>query len=220
MKLTVFFLGFILLILACGDLSVAVETARWEEEIRFFEERDREEPPPKGGVLFIGSSSIRFWDLKKHFPGLPVINRGFGGSEISDSIYYADRILLPHRPKTVVFYAGDNDVSRGKSPELVFEDFKTFAGIVLDRLPESRLLYISIKPSLARWSLVDKMREANRLIEEYAAEEDQIVYIDIDAPSIGQDGKPRPELLLEDGLHLTEKGYELWSERVREHLSE
>lgn len=220
MKLTVLSLGFILFTLTFGGLSAAAETPRWEEEIRFFEERDREDPPPEDGILFIGSSSIRFWDLKKHFPGLPVINRGFGGSEISDSIHYVDRILFPHRPKVVVFYAGDNDVARGKSPEEVFEDFKSFSGIVLDRLPESRLLYISIKPSLARWPLVDKMREANRLIEEYAAEENRIVYIDIDSPSIGEDGKPRPELLLEDGLHLTEKGYELWSERVREHLSE
>ncbi|MCB9769303.1 MAG: hypothetical protein H6751_13210 [Candidatus Omnitrophica bacterium] len=196
------------------------DSSRWEDEIQFFEQTDKENPPPQNGILFIGSSSIRFWDVDAFFPNLPVINRGFGGSQIADSIHFADRILIPYHPKTVVFYAGDNDIAAGKSAEQVLEDYKTFAGIVRKNLPETRLIYIAIKPSLSRWNLVDEMRKANDLIEKEASQDNHQIFIDIDAPMIGEDGKPKKELFLEDGLHLNNKGYEIWSDLVREHLSE
>ncbi len=196
------------------------DSTRWEDEIQFFEETDKANPPPQNGILFVGSSSIRFWDLDKFFPDLPVINRGFGGSQIADSINFADRILLPYKPATVVFYAGDNDIASGKSAKDVFEDYKTFAGIIKDHLPDTRLLYVCIKPSLSRWTLVDEMRKANQLIEQYTTQDENLIYIDIDTPMIGEDAKPIPDLLLNDGLHLTDKGYTIWSDLVREHLSE
>ena len=191
---------------------------RWESAIRRFEDADRRQFPPKQGVLFVGSSSIVLWDLQKHFPDLAAINRGFGGSQVSDSVRYAERIVLPYEPKIIVFYAGDNDVAAGKSPEQVSADYKQFVAKVHKRLPQTRIVYVAIKPSIRRWNLVEKMRAANALIRATAEQDERLVFVDIDRPMIGDDGKPRSELLRTDGLHLNDEGYKLWSALVRPHL--
>lgn len=191
---------------------------RWEPKIQQFEARDREQMPPLGGILFLGSSSIVGWDLDRYFPDLPVINRGFGGSQIADSVHFAPRIVLPYKPKTVVLYAGDNDINAGKTPQQVLADFRQFVEVVHSTLPKTKIVFIAIKPSIRRWHLIENIREANRLIRAATAEAEQLVYVDIDVPSIGEDGKPRPELLKSDGLHLNADGYQLWSSLVRPHL--
>ena len=157
------------LLLAITLLSSAVcagqagPASKWEPKIRAFEESDRERPPPKGAVLFVGSSSIVGWDLPKYLPDLQVINRGFGGSQIADSTHFAERIIIPYKPRIVVLYAGDNDIAAGKRPERVWADFKAFVAKVHADLPEARIVFIAIKPSIARWKLVEKMRRANRM---------------------------------------------------------
>lgn len=187
---------------------------RWEPDIKAFEARDKEAPPPKNAALFVGSSSIRSWDLKKWFPGIDAINRGFGGSAIADSTRYAERIIFPHEPRVIVFYAGDNDVASGHTPEQVFDDYKAFVAKVRERLPKTPIVYIAIKPSIARWKFIDAIRASNKLIKEHADKEDLLEFVDIDTPMIGPDGKPRADLLLEDGLHLNDAGYKLWTELV------
>jgi lysophospholipase L1-like esterase len=191
---------------------------RWESKIRQFEAQDKEQMPPSKGVLFVGSSSIVGWDVEKCFPGLPVINRGFGGSQIADSIHFADRIIVPYRPKVVVLYAGDNDVAAGKSPDRVVADYRRFVAKVHEALPETRIVFVAIKPSLRRWNLVDKMREANRRIRRIAEKDERLAFAAVDAPMIGDDGKPRAELFRRDGLHLNAAGYKLWSALVLPHL--
>jgi lysophospholipase L1-like esterase len=193
---------------------------RWESSIARFEALDAKHPPPKGAILFIGSSSIVGWDLAKSFPGLPVINRGFGGSHLADSVRYAERIVLPYRPKIIVLYAGDNDLAAGKTPERVWEDYKAFVNKVHAALPQTKIIYIGIKPSIARWHLIDKIRKANRLIAETAATDQRLVFVDIEKPMLGPDGKPRQELLKADGLHLNQTGYKLWSDLLRPHLKD
>lgn len=184
---------------------------KWEEAIRKFEEADRQSPPAKGAVLFIGSSSIQMWkNLAEDFPPVAVINRGFGGSEIADSTYYVDRIVAPYQPRMVVLYAGDNDLASGKTPQKVFEDYKGFVNRVKARLPKAKIAFISIKPSLARASLMPKMRAANELIRTYAANDKHLAYIEVFTPMLGQDGMPRPELFGPDGLHMNKQGYSLW----------
>jgi lysophospholipase L1-like esterase len=185
--------------------------ARWEKHIRKFEEADRNEPPQPDGILFVGSSSIRMWDTDKWFPGAGVINRGFGGSQISDVNYFAERIVLKYRPRVIAFYAGDNDVAKGKSPKRVLDDFNAFAGLVADELPSARVVYVPIKPSLARWKLWPIMREANAMIKRFIDREDNLHYADTATPMLGDDGAPRADLFIKDGLHLSDKGYELWS---------
>ncbi len=191
---------------------------RWESVISRFEEQDREMPPQQGGVLFVGSSSIRLWKLDRHFPELQPLNRGFGGSEVADSLHFADRIVLPYAPRVIVLYAGDNDIAGGKTPCEVHGDYLRFVDVVREHLPETRIVYVAIKPSIKRWSLVHKMRAANALILATCADDAHLVFVDIDTPMIGDNGEPRSELFVQDGLHLSEVGYELWTELVKPHL--
>jgi lysophospholipase L1-like esterase len=189
----------------------ATDFSRWEMAIAQFEQEDRTDPPAKNGVLFVGSSSIRLWDLGKSFPGKSYLNRGFGGSEIADSIHFADRLIMKHKPQIVVLYAGDNDLDRGKTPERVHADFKAFAAKIHSELPRTGILFIAIKPSLRRWKLVDSIREANRLIGTTCRSDKRLSFVDIFHPMLGKDGQPRRELFVKDGLHLNAAGYKLWS---------
>jgi len=190
---------------------------RWEATIAKFEEKDRQEVPPKNAVLFVGSSSIVRWDVTKSFPNLVVLNRGFGGSQIHEVTYYADRIVIPYQPRLIVFYAGDNDIAGGATPEEVLKRFQEFVTKVRAGCPSAPIVYIGIKPSLARWHLIESVRSANRLIQTYCREnpELKLTFVDVDQPMLGPDGKPRPELFVKDGLHLSEEGYRLWTDLVR-----
>jgi lysophospholipase L1-like esterase len=183
-----------------------------------FEKADKAKPPAKGGVVFYGSSTIRRWDLAKSFPGKDYVNRGFGGSSTPDAIRYLDRIVIPLRPRIIVYYEGDNDIGRGGTGPQVFADFRTFANKVHAALPETKIVYLAIKPSLARWHLVNQMRTANLLIKEYTYSDPRVMYVDTDAPMLGPDRKPRPELFVEDGLHMSEAGYSIWNKLVAPHL--
>ena len=205
---------FLLLALACSAYAQSNKVERqrqFEPAIKAFEEADKSNPPAKGAVLFIGSSSIAFWkSLSQDFPKAKVINRGFGGSHIEDSVDFVDRIVIPYRPRLIVLYAGDNDIESGKTPAVVLEHFKKFVAIVHQKLPRTRIAFISIKPSPARWHLVDKVREANRLIKDFTEHDRRLRYIDVFSPMVGKDGKPRPELFVEDSLHMNDAGYRLW----------
>ena len=193
--------------------------SRWEKAIAAFEQQDKKQPPPKDPVVFVGSSSIRFWDLAKSFPDLPAINRGFGGSELADSVHFAARIVLKYEPRLIVLYAGDNDIATAKTPEHVCSDFQSFARVIHDKLPKSRIIYLSIKPSPLRWGSIDRIRKTNALIEAECKKNDRLLYLDVATPMLGNDGKPRRELFGVDGLHLNAKGYALWAERLKPYLS-
>jgi lysophospholipase L1-like esterase len=209
-------------LLAAQPGANANQAGKWEKDIAAFEAQDAKSPPPKNAILFVGSSSIRLWNLKESFPDRRTINRGFGGSELTDSVRFAKRIVLPHQPRIVVLYAGDNDIVNGKSPKQVFTEFQEFVAVIHRALPKTKIVYIAIKPSIKRWALIDKIREANRLIRQHVAEQksDKLAFLDIDKPMLGADGKPRVDLLQEDGLHLSKQGYELWSRLLRPLIDE
>lgn len=185
--------------------------SRWERSIAAFEQRDKQNPPPENAVLFAGSSSIYFWDLKKAFPDLDTINRGFGGSQIADTTHFAARIILKNRPRMIVFYAGDNDIAAGRTPEQVHADFRGFVATVHKELPKTRIVFLGIKPSPARWKLVGEQKKANALVEAYCKMDERLRYIDTFGPMLGGDGMPRQELFRIDKLHLSELGYQLWN---------
>ncbi len=209
----------IVAVVACVQAQQPATTNKWEAEIRKFEESDRRNPPPKGAVLFIGSSSIRLWDtFGEDFPSVKIINRGFGGSDIEDSTHYAGRIVTPYRPRLIVLYAGDNDLANSKPPEQVFEDFRAFVGRVRRDLPQARIAFISIKPSPARRHLIEKQKAANGMIKKYISLEKGLSYIDVFTPMLGKDGDMRPELFVGDGLHLNKEGYALWKSVTAPHL--
>jgi lysophospholipase L1-like esterase len=205
---------------AAAEERIPCKPEVWAEAIEKFEKEDRSMPPPKGGILFLGSSSIRGWDLKKSFPNMPVVNRGFGGSQICDSTHYADRLVTIHQPRLVVFYAGDNDIASGKSPEQVRDDFREFVEKVRKPQPELPIIFISIKPSIARWKLAEEMKEANRLIKANAEELGNIKYLDVWPAMLDESGQPRKEILVEDGLHMNAAGYDVWAKLLRPLLEE
>ena len=191
---------------------------RWEPDIQKFEQETKTNPPPKDPIVFYGSSSIRKWDLEKWFPKMPVVNRGFGGSTTADAIQYAERVVYPLKPKTVVLYEGDNDIGRGMTGPMVFQDFKKFATDLHSALPDTKLVFIAIKPSLRRRHLLNQMRTANLKIYEMSLVTPWLEYVDVDAPMLDKDGEPRPELFVEDGLHMTEAGYEVWTKALKPYL--
>jgi len=190
---------------------------RWEPTIRKFEEADKLTPPPQNGIVFIGASSIVRWNLAESFPelGPRAINRGFGGSLAADSTRYADRIVVPYQPRKVVFYAGDNDIEAGRTPEQIAGDFAAFEQKVHAALPSTEIVFISIKPSIRRWPWIEQIKGANALIQKYCAARPHLAFVDIVPQMIGADGKPRKELLLDDGLHMTPAGYKVWNDALR-----
>ena len=210
----------LLTFLLLAPLAAAwAQTNKFEAEILALEASDRTNPPPKRPVLFVGSSSIRLWKtLAEDFPKQRVINHGFGGSEISDSVFYAKRIVIPYKPRLIVLYAGGNDIHGGKTPEAVFSDFKAFVATVHAALPRTRIAYISIAPNPARWAEVDKVRAANALIAGFAREHRDLEFIDVFPHMLGLDGLPRPEIYSADRLHMNEQGYALWTQIVKRHL--
>lgn len=191
---------------------------RWEKDIAAFEAKDQQQPSPRDGIVFFGSSSIRMWKVADSFPNLPVINRGFGGSQYADAVRYADRAVLPCQPKAVVMYSGDNDLNAKKSPENVAADCGRLIEQLRKGLPQARLLVISIKPSIKRWTLEDKILAANRLIAQRVKADANAVFIDIHNAMLGSDGKPLAELYLADGLHMTAAGYAIWTKALLPHL--
>jgi len=202
----------LILALALAALPLAAQDAdRWEPAMQAFEKADKANPPKKGGVVFYGSSTIRRWDLDKSFPG-------FGGSTMPDAIRYLDRVVLPLEPRTIVLYEGDNDIGRGGTAPQVFQDFQTFVEKVHAESPDTKIVFLAIKPSIARWHLIDQMRAANLMIQEYTYEDPRLIYVDTEEPMLGEDGEPRPELFVEDGLHMTDKGYAVWTDLVKPHL--
>jgi len=193
--------------------------AKWEPEISACEQMDRTNPPPKGGLLFIGSSTIRLWKtLALDFPGQNVINRGFGGSQIADATHFADRVIFPYAPRMVLLRAGGNDLWAGKSPDQVFEDFKNFVQTVHAKLPKTEIVFISLSPSIARWKQADKEKKLNELVLHYIQASPGLRYVETYPLPLGPDGQPRAELFRDDKLHFNAEGYKLLVECVRPFL--
>lgn len=196
-------------------ITAGQEKLPFEDEIRAFEAQDAKKMPPKGGILFVGSSSIRLWKtLAQDFPKHPVINRGFGGSAISDSIRYTPRIVLPYKPKMIVFFAGTNDISSGKTPETVFNDWKTFVGGVREKLPQTKFAYLAVTPAPSRWNKIAEVKKTNELIRDWCLATPGLTFIETFPYFTTADGGPRPDLFVSDQLHLNEKGYDIWRKLV------
>jgi len=210
------------LVAAARDASSRSGAAesRWTEAFAEFERADLKQPQPEGGVLFVGSSSIRLWtDLERQFETAPVvIKRGFGGSELSDCVTHLNRLVVRYRPRTVLVYAGDNDLAAGRTPEEVVRQFAAFVDGVQRELADTRIGYISIKPSPSRAALLPRIRQANALIREYAAGQKNVAFIDIHTPMLDAGGQPRAELFLADALHLNPAGYAVWKQAIAPHV--
>jgi lysophospholipase L1-like esterase len=211
-------------VLACGATAahgqaVAADPARWEADIAAFEALDRVSPPPTDGIVFTGSSSIRLWaTLTEDFEGLPVVNRGFGGAQVPEVTAFVDRIVTRHRPRQVVIYCGGNDINAGRSAADVVADTRALVKAIHATLPETRIAYISVAPNPARWSQIDTVRAVNRAIAAWMATDPRLTFIDVFTHMLGADGRPKPDIFVDDRLHMNEKGYAIWREVVRPFL--
>jgi lysophospholipase L1-like esterase len=195
--------------------AAAQDLGRYAREVAAFDAADLAAPPPAGGIVFVGSSTIVDWDVAASFPGLPILKRGLWGSSMADAVRFVERLVLPYQPRTVVLYAGDNDIDAGLTTEQVTVQFERFVRTVHARLPQARIVYIAIKPSPARWLTIDRMRDANARIRAVCSRDDRLAYLDVDGVMLGWDERPRRELYADDGLHLSARGYQLWSTLLR-----
>ena len=192
------------------------EFAEWEKDIAAIEAKIKSGESAQHAILFVGSSSIRRWKLKESFPDLATSNHGFGGSQMADSVHFFERIVAPVHPSIIVVYAGDNDIANGKSPQNVTEGFQEFVAKVKEQLPDCRrVIYVAIKPSVKRWALADKQKEGNQLIKSFCETDDRLKFLDIWQSMLDADGNPRAELLVEDGLHMNDAGYQIWNEALQ-----
>jgi lysophospholipase L1-like esterase len=212
-------LAALLLVVAVRPFAqTAPAQSGWEPAIREFEEQDKVNPPRPGCIVFAGSSGFRDWDtLVSDMKPLDVVNRGFGGSGISDLNEYAKRIVIAYKPSAVVVYEGDNDLADGssKSPQMVAGGFRRFIQIVHTSLPDTWIYILSIKPSKLRWAQWPRMEAANELIKDYAVSQSHVLYIDVATPMFDAKGKLPPSLFKSDGVHPTAKLYAKWTAIIK-----
>ena len=195
------------------------DPARWMDEMAAFRKADSLQPPPTRGILFTGSSSIRLWhDLGDRFAGRKVINRGFGGSWLSDVVHYFPDLVLPYRPKTIVVYAGENDVADGRTAEMLVRDVDALLALRRKHLSKSKLVFVSLKPSPSRAEKLEEVRRANALIRQRLDGEKRAVFVDVFTPMLDAEGKAREELFGPDRLHMNAKGYDLWTQVLTPYL--
>ncbi|HEX6892273.1 MAG TPA: SGNH/GDSL hydrolase family protein [Chryseolinea sp.] len=171
-------------------------------------------------ILFTGSSSIRMWkSLQDDFPKYNIVNRGFGGSQTSDLLYYFDNLILPYKAKKIFIYEGDNDLSTGKSPEQILSTMDSVITLIRQKVSADVPVYlISPKPSISRWHIKDKYIEFNKLLRELASSKKEVHFVDVWTPALDADGNVMKDIFLEDGLHMNRKGYEIWVAVIRSYL--
>ena len=185
------------------------------EEIQNFKAADKQNPPPKDAIVFVGSSSFAMWtDVQDYFPGYKIINRGFGGSGLNDAIEYEDDIITPYHPKQVVIYSGENDIAANATASDVFQRFTTLFNMIRRDLPQANIVYISIKPSPSRQKLMPVMVNANAMIKKFLSSRKNTAFVDIYSRMLDASGNLRPELYRDDMLHMKKAGYEIWKEQL------
>lgn len=191
----------------------------FENEIKAYEKQDSISMPAKGQILFMGSSSFRIWkSFAADLAGIDAINRGFGGSTMTDALYYFDRMVVKYAPRTVVVYEGDNDLAKGKSLEDLAKEYEAFSNRLKMALPKTKLVYLAVRPSLARIAIVDKQKEFNLWLEKYCKSQKGRFFLDMHSPFYLPDGTLMPDIFVADRLHLNEKGYQIFSSEIREFI--
>lgn len=207
----------LLLVLSYGSLYAQEQ---WEESITYFEKMDQEAMPEPGCVLFVGSSSIAMWrDMADYFPEQRILNRGFGGSEFSDLIYYADRVIYPYKPSKIFIYEGDNDLAAGDSPKSILKEAKKLRKMISKNLGRDiPVIFIAPKPSVARWNLKTEYETLNALLEKYASKKANTAFADVWTPALDENGEVYEHIFLADNLHMNAEGYAIWKKVLQPFL--
>ena len=197
-----------------------IDPLRYAQAIETFIRWDLKNTFPEDAILFVGSSSIVLWETSRFFPDYPVINRGFGGSHLSDVVYYFDSIICKYQPRLIVFYEGDNDIAFGKSVDQVVSDYITFVDLVKENCSDTPVIFLSIKPSPSRWHVWPEMQKANSRIRDLSMKDEHLHFLDLSEEMITMDGQVDSLLFLKDRLHLNDKGYVLWSQLLNSKLKD
>jgi lysophospholipase L1-like esterase len=194
------------------------DASRWLAVISAFSLSKPAPVSSDGTIAFIGSSSIGMWTtLAEDFPERTVVRRGFGGSQLADLVIHFDGLALPPQPRQIVVYAGANDLTVGKAPDIVLGDFVALVEKIQQAMPQTKVTFISIAPNPGRWAWVEHVKSANRLIEDYC-EKNDLTFVDVFSQMLGPDGQPLPDIYLPDQVHMNAKGYDLWCEILRPYL--
>ncbi len=206
-----------LLWLAAAAAAEYPDPERFESAIDAFLAAEASTPVPSGAVVAVGSSSMRGWHRRigADLAPLTIIGRGFGGSNMADARHYVDELVLRHKPRAVLLYEGDNDAAIGAAPEQMLAHFDAFAAAVHERLPNTRLYVLAVKPSIARWHLWETMAATNALLAGRAEGDPRLTFIDVATPMLNESGQPRPDIFVADGLHMNNAGYDIWRDAVR-----
>jgi lysophospholipase L1-like esterase len=195
------------------------EPARFQSEINRFKSDSTDYNQVKHLILFTGSSTIRMWtDVDKDFPDREVLNRGFGGSFMSELLYYADTIIIQCHPEKIFIYEGDNDIAVGKKPREIITDAGKLVGLIQEKLPGTSICFIAAKPSISRWALKETYLDFNRQLKEFTTTKPRVFYLDMWDMMLNEEGKPRADIFLADGLHMNRAGYDIWKSEVRKFL--
>lgn len=194
--------------------GLQAQSDKFQNEIDAFAHSDSIVAPLKGKIVFAGSSSFTKWkDVNQYFPGYPIVNRAFGGSTLEELTQYAKETILQYEPKQVVIYCGENDLANNDqvTPEIVLARFTTLFHIIRNKLGNgTRITFISLKPSVARWNLEAKYIITNQLIAQFLNKQKNAEFIDVQAAMLLPDGTVMKDIFIADNLHMNAKGYAIW----------
>ena len=204
-----------------GILTATAQTPSkipFQDEIDVFIKKDSIAMPAANSILFVGSSSFNYWkDISTYFPGYPIINRGFGGSSLTDIIHFSQETILKYKPKQIYIYCGENDIAASDTitPAIVFERFKTLYTIIRTHLGNKvPVMYVSIKPSVARWSMEEKFFAANSLIRNFINKQKHTQFLDVHSAMLDSNGMVYKDIFIADKLHMNAKGYAIWQKII------
>jgi hypothetical protein len=212
---------FLCLAVACVSAESQTTPPPFRKEIDAFKKRDSLEKPAPNSILFTGSSSFTKWtDVKDYYPGYPIVNRAFGGSQLVDMIRYVDEAVISYRPKQIVIYCGENDVAASDTvtAQMVLQRFQTLFSLIRKKLPKVQIAFVSLKPSPSRWKLEPIYVEANKLIKEFIAKQTNTTFINIHNAMLKPDGSVMTDIFLSDNLHMNAEGYKIWQPIILPYL--
>jgi lysophospholipase L1-like esterase len=217
-RVTARFLKILLLLALTGAARAQQHPAFWAD-IQAFKSQDSLQPPPKGAILFIGSSSFTKWkDVQDYFPGYTIINRGFGGSTLPDVTRYVDDIVTPYQPKEIVIYCGENDIADSLDSKVVADRFKDLFNAIRSRLPDVPIGFVSMKPSPSRVQFRHMITQGNQIIKNFLYVQKSVFYVDVFDLMLDPSGNYRPELFGSDMLHMNASGYAIWAKAITPYL--
>jgi len=200
-------------------LSNAQDPNRFKDQVDELSNKQYNFSNDKKLVVFAGSSSIRMWkDVQTYFPEYNIINNGFGGSQFSDLLYFYNEMIVKPEPEILFIYEGDNDLASNKKPKFILKEAKELTEKIQKDLPETRVIFISPKPSISRIKLKNSYITFNKKLKKLCEKNGKVEFADVWYPMLDKNGNVYKDVFIEDGLHMNKKGYNIWGKVISEIL--